>query len=293
MITVPIKTSSTFHGPVMFSVQLWNCSSDAVIYNPQASTVVCLTSAAAPSPTSTVTVTTAADSPGSVAVNYEEGWSPQAAISLGGPYITYSDEAPPINMRTTNPVTVVRAAKGLPTGTVAVSASAPGLIVQDGTAGPVAVTDANGNAGLTVTSGQVNLQFRSFLTIATNSATGETTTYYVSVGYSVTAIAGTTIEVPVKVAITSWADQITQTCECNPWVGLVGGTVDGVQRVSAAGGSYGLCPGLEPLVTVTGPGGINVTLTSGWQAFSPAADGTWTVTSVICNNTNTATITLP
>jgi hypothetical protein len=90
-------------------------------------------------------------------------------------------------------------------------------------------------------------------------------------------------------------------CTCIPWAGVMGGDVNGVQKVSVAGGEYpgprakkpcNDC-GLPPLVTVTGPN-VNVVLPPGKHlTFSPAADGVWTVTTTVCTLTVHATITLP
>jgi hypothetical protein len=109
----------------------------------------------------------------------------------------------------------------------------------------------------------------------------------------VTVVAGGSISLSIKVDFTSIGQPPLPPCNCSPWTGIVGGTVDGVQKVEAAGGSYGDCPGTRPSVTITGPGGVNVTYDGGQRSFNPAADGTWIVTSVICGKTNTATITLP
>ena len=81
-------------------------------------------------------------------------------------------------------------------------------------------------------------------------------------------------------------------CGCTPWCGIVGGTFDGVQKVSAFGGKLGDCSE-DTQVTITGPGGINIVNPGRRQVFSPAANGTWTVTATVCGETKTCTITLP
>jgi hypothetical protein len=87
-------------------------------------------------------------------------------------------------------------------------------------------------------------------------------------------------------------------CDCTAWCGIAGATVNGVQTVVASGGKLGTC--LEDTeVTITGPGGVNVSFPSvpiprrKREKFSPAADGTWTVTVTICNQTKSCSITLP
>ncbi len=83
-------------------------------------------------------------------------------------------------------------------------------------------------------------------------------------------------------------------CDCVPWCGIVGGTVNGVQKVVAGGGKHPPNCNGQATVTITGPGGVQVNLGQGGrQTFSPAANGTWTVTSTVCGITKTCTITLP
>jgi hypothetical protein len=83
-------------------------------------------------------------------------------------------------------------------------------------------------------------------------------------------------------------------CGCTPWAGAAGGTVGGVQKIVLGGGANGKC-NEKPVVHVTGPGGIDVTLgeKERRRTFEPAADGQWTVTSTVCGLTKTVTLTLP
>ena len=87
-------------------------------------------------------------------------------------------------------------------------------------------------------------------------------------------------------------------CKCSAWCGIVGATVDGVQTVVTAGGKFGNCPD-DAVVTVTGPGGIELSLSNSAdgrrarKSFSPAGNGVWTVTTTICGVSKTCTISLP
>jgi hypothetical protein len=91
---------------------------------------------------------------------------------------------------------------------------------------------------------------------------------------------------------------VASPCDCTAWCGIAAATVDGVQTVIASGGKIGTCLE-EAEVTITGPGGVSVTFPDSpfprrkRQQFSPAADGTWTVTASICGQSKTCTITLP
>jgi hypothetical protein len=83
-------------------------------------------------------------------------------------------------------------------------------------------------------------------------------------------------------------------CNGVPWAGIVAGTANGVQEVSVSGGVLPDDSTSVPTITVTGPGGINDTLgPDGTKTYSPAANGTWTVTTTVCGITKTSTITLP
>ena len=83
-------------------------------------------------------------------------------------------------------------------------------------------------------------------------------------------------------------------CQCTPWCGIMSGVVDGFQKVVAGGGANGSCQD-TPVVQITGPGGLNLTLLPGQKrlVFDPAASGTWTVTSTVCGRTKTCQITVP
>jgi len=169
----------------------------------------------------------------------------------------------------------------------------------------VAATYGNTGPGAPLTEGSTNtltnlpagpdqpIEFQEVLTVETNDVTGESVTYLFQITYRVTVVAGLSIPVAVKVDFTSIGQPPVAPCNCSPWAGLVGGTVDGVQKVEAAGGAYGDCPGTKPTVTITGPGGVNVTYDGGQRSFNPAADGIWVVTTTVCGKTKTATITLP
>ena len=98
----------------------------------------------------------------------------------------------------------------------------------------------------------------------------------------------------LKAALAADTNPPPPVCLCTPWCGVMGGTVGGVQKVSAAGGANGTCGG-TPQVTLTGPGiAGQLTLIPGKEIqIDPAQDGTWTVTSTVCGTTKSVQITLP
>ena len=91
-------------------------------------------------------------------------------------------------------------------------------------------------------------------------------------------------------------------CNCSPWCAIGFGTINGSQTpVYYSGGAnppYNAPPTCDiPLVTVTPPNGPPFAISSGsgrHQNSGPnPASGTWTVTTVVCGQTKTATITVP
>ena len=86
------------------------------------------------------------------------------------------------------------------------------------------------------------------------------------------------------------------TCTCSPWCAIGATTVDGVQTVLIKAGVNPRRWLMGAQITITGPGGVHITDPNDLsirEKFSPAADGTWTVTATMCGVTNTCTITLP
>lgn len=87
-------------------------------------------------------------------------------------------------------------------------------------------------------------------------------------------------------------------CDCSAWCGIVSAVVNGLQTVAAAGGKLGFCLE-EPEVTITGPGGVEVRFPAvpiprrKRETFSPAASGTWTITTTVCGQTKSCSVTVP
>ncbi len=302
-IFFPIFANPTPQPPKFFGVSLYGPSSDGVVGAPWDYTVVSTHNSVPFNPANTSLNLTPYLGGNS---DYKLDWSLRMSLrysfDLGYNWSELPALAPPVigSIGKRMPAYFSAAFKPTNTGTVSFSVQTRtqpnylNLYLETGNAGP-ATPLTNGTTTLTnVPAGtNVPMQVQSFLTVETNSVTGERTTYVVSVRFDVVVVAGLAVTVPIKVDITSIGEPPLAPCNCTPWAGIVGGTVDGVQKVEASGGSYGDCPGTTPTVTITGPGGVTVTNNGGQHGFDPAADGTWIVTSVICGKTNTATITLP
>jgi hypothetical protein len=94
----------------------------------------------------------------------------------------------------------------------------------------------------------------------------------------------------------------TNICNCTPWCAIGFATLPGGQTpVYYAGGANSLDGGTpdcgQPQVTVTPPTGVAFSISPGTSHHhnsgpNPAA-GTWTVTSVVCGQSKSATITVP
>lgn len=128
---------------------------------------------------------------------------------------------------------------------------------------------------------------------------------------SISNSAGASVNIPVpatnntavdfKVAMVT-APPVTNACNCTPWCAIGFGTLPGgTTPVYYAGGANGPGSGAancgQVQVTVTPPGGTPLPITPGSTRSqnsgpNPAA-GTWTVTTIVCGQTKTATLTVP
>ncbi len=128
----------------------------------------------------------------------------------------------------------------------------------------------------------------------TDTMTGQSESYITLLDLVMDVANALTTDANLKSDVQVEVVPLTPECRCNPWAGVLGGTVGGAQKVSIGGGSIGKCEE-GAVVQITGPGGISVTLgpKEKRRTFEPAASGTWTVTSTICGKSKTATIALP
>lgn len=108
--------------------------------------------------------------------------------------------------------------------------------------------------------------------------------------------------VTFKVAMVAAAGPVTNACNCTPWCAIGFGSLPGGQTpVYYAGGANSPkdapanCG--QPQVTVTPPSGATYSIMPGsarHQNSGPdPASGTWTVTTVVCGQTKSCTITVP
>ncbi len=163
-------------------------------------------------------------------------------------------------------------------------------IVSIGDSDQVTGTDAQGNFQIeNVPAGEVPLSFWVIYSV-TNSASGQVEHSPVRITVFVTLVPGQEAVVEAKVELPQEEEE--PACNCVPWCGIVGGTFGGVQKVVAGGGKRGDCTD-NPTVTVTGPSGINHPIRGKPRTYTPAANGTWTVTATICGVTKQCEITLP
>jgi hypothetical protein len=192
-----------------------------------------------------------------------------------------------------------RGALGLPTGSLTFSLKdaflkGSGYRFSYGGGAPSSGVDTNGTATLTnapIGAGEVVIEKR---VEVVDTSKGQTNSYGLQIPMDLTGLID-----QVNAMIDADMEAFTATkCDCTAWCGIAGATVNGVQTVVASGGKLGTC--LEdPEVTITGPGGVRVTFPDvpfprrKRETFSPAADGTWTVSVTICDQTKTCSITLP
>jgi hypothetical protein len=142
--------------------------------------------------------------------------------------------------------------------------------------------------------GEHRLKFHRFLEVV-HPVTGETNETEISVSVPVLVAANTGIVVTAKLNLPSSIDPLgSLPCACSPWSGILSATVDGLSVLSAAGGNIGLCDDDASQVTITGPGGVNVTKPrEGRRTFRNTAPGVWAITATVCGKTKQAQITLP
>jgi hypothetical protein len=153
----------------------------------------------------------------------------------------------------------------------------------------VTATAINGTFSIqNVPAGEVPISFEQLVTVSNIVSTVEH--IWVRIVAFVDLVANGQMAINVKVELPKIIPK--PPCNCVPWCGIVGGTFNGVQKVVAGGGKRGDCTD-APVVVVTGPGGINEGLLGKRKTYSPAANGTWKVTSTICGQTKTCEITLP
>jgi hypothetical protein len=151
-------------------------------------------------------------------------------------------------------------------------------------------TDGAGNFRIeNVPAGEVPLSFWGVHSV-TNTTSGQAEHFRIRITVFVTLVAGQEAVIEAEVELPQKEEK--PPCNCVPWCGIVGGIFNGVQKVVAGGGKRGDCTD-APVVTVTGPGGINLPINGKPRSFNPAANGTWTVTATICGVTNRCEITLP
>jgi hypothetical protein len=122
---------------------------------------------------------------------------------------------------------------------------------------------------------------------------GLTNIYTNGIYFPVTVKPDSANQYPVKVVIPAATNSPPPACGCAPWCAMMAGIVDGVEQLEISGGANGSC-GQQAVVQITPPSGLSFTLSAGQTLLeTPAADGTWTVTSTVCNMTKTAQITIP
>ncbi len=301
-IIVPVNHHLNYRDEV-FGIELYNSSADAVIAFP-----ICLVRLDQPDgpflPLMIARIVPPANAPEGV-LNFSVTFDPRSYLlcssTVTGPWETKVGVISPLLITVTNTVTntsgFFEVVTNVLAGTLRMTNGVAyyvsnSLIVAVGNSGPFSATSTNGTVALTnVPAGSVPLVFSKLIALTDNN-TGERKVVAVSITWDVVLIAGATLQVPVKIDMSPSGELPPLPCACVPWCGIMGGVVNGVQTVVASGGKLGTC--VEDVqVTITGPGGISVTNSGQRQKFSPAADGTWTVTSTICSVTKTCTITLP
>lgn len=168
-------------------------------------------------------------------------------------------------------------------------------VVRVGDSGQVAITEPDGSFVLEdVPAGRVPVTVEQEITL-TNSVTGATERFIIGGTIEIDLQGNAAVDLQLKVEIESLG---ALPCDCTPWCAIIGGTVNGVQTVSASGGKNGFCLD-SPEVTITGPGGVEVNFPAApiprrkREQFSPAANGVWKVTTTICGQSKTCQITLP
>jgi hypothetical protein len=228
------------------------------------------------------------------------GFAPPMVITPNGAgnpnTFGYEDLLSPVLNTVNVPREYFRLTDTAPAGTVSGTVRNPdgspaaSQIIRIGDSHQVTATGVNGDFTLpNVPAGEVPISFEQ-LVIVSNIVSGQIEFIWIRVVAFVTLTPGGQVVINVEVELPMEIPK--PPCNCIPWCGIVGGTFDGVQKVVAGGGKRGDCVD-APVVVVTGPGGINEGLLGKRKTYSPAANGTWKVTSTICGQTKTCEITLP
>jgi uncharacterized repeat protein (TIGR01451 family) len=227
------------------------------------------------------------------------GFAPPMVITpngAGNPNIFgYDDLLSPDLNKNSVPQEFFRLTDTVPTGTISGTVRNPdgtpavGQIIRIGDSHQVTATAINGTFSIqNVPAGEVPISFEQLVAVSNIVSTVEH--IWVRIVAFVDLVANGQMAINVKVELPKIIPK--PPCNCVPWCGIVGGTFNGVQKVVAGGGKRGDCTD-APVVVVTGPGGINEGLLGKRKTYSPAANGTWKVTSTICGQTKTCEITLP
>ena len=150
-------------------------------------------------------------------------------------------------------------------------------------------TDANGNLihdGYPA--GPVSVVLEKKTTVSNGVST---TTNTNQISYPVNIRTNSSNTFVIKAAIAAGTNTPPAGCDCTPWCAMMAGVVDGVEQLEISGGANGSC---AQNVQITPPSGLGFTLGAGQTLLErPAADGTWTVTSTVCGQSETVQITLP
>ncbi|PWU20263.1 MAG: hypothetical protein C5B50_04450 [Verrucomicrobia bacterium] len=202
----------------------------------------------------------------------------------------------------TNPAHYFRLAFNEPTGSLygymiqTNGAPATGLSVQ---LAPNGATQAMGNFGqfsfFDVPLGLVDLNISAPVQVF-DPPTGQFAVYTASLPVTVNLTSPVT-SVAITENFTALVSEPPQppTCKCKPQCGATKATINGVSTVVLGGGPIpNPCPDGVCTVTITAPGGVNITTSpTGRATFKNAANGVYKVTSTVCGITKTASVTVP
>ncbi len=183
-----------------------------------------------------------------------------------------------------------RVPMGLVFGEIAGEGLSFGTVVQVGAGGPVAATYFGSFSLYEVPAGEFDLLIHARMTV-TNMPAGSREDHIVAVGWPMAVTPGNAAQVVINQVEFSQPPGQTP-CQCTPWCGLLGGTVEGVPQVAAFGGKNGTCDEVAE-VTITTPDGTRISNPKQRVSFRPAPNGTYSVTSTVCGVTRTCSITLP
>ena len=283
----------TFHHPApigsyqFFFANLGSTSDGGDLADPSSAVVVIPPDPGAYSP-----ILDAQTGPAGLGISWKGPFYLQAAADLGGPWITLPSAMSPYWVPTSGAEGFYRVTVNVPTGAIRGQVGAEsGTVVQVGAGGPIAITESGGKVDLPqVPAGKFELNVFGRMLVV-NPATGEIETYVDAMPWEMDVAPGAVAAVEItRIDFTKKIDR--PPCGCTPWCGILGGTVNGEQRVVAFGGKHGKCDEI-PQVTITAPDGTRTVNPAKRQIFPRAADGVWTITSTVCGHTSTCSITLP